>query len=87
MYDVSGAANDRNVVVLNDIHIDIMDYIIPATCTDQEFRTMWADFEWENRVGWFIIFQGSPHSYPTMTWWLYEKCADTNLALLLTEIP
>ncbi len=50
VYDVSGAANDRNVVVLNDIHIDIMDYIIPATCTDQEFRSMWAEFEWENKV-------------------------------------
>ncbi|XP_071943606.1 coatomer subunit beta-like [Antedon mediterranea] len=50
VYDVTGAANDRNVVVLNDIHIDIMDYIVPATCTDAEFRTMWAEFEWENKV-------------------------------------
>ena len=50
MYDVSGAANDRSVVVLNDIHIDIMDYIIPASCTDAEFRSMWAEFEWENKV-------------------------------------
>ncbi|PSN38413.1 Coatomer subunit beta [Blattella germanica] len=38
VYDVSGAASDRNVVVLNDIHIDIMDYIVPATCNDTEFR-------------------------------------------------
>lgn len=50
MYDVSGAASDRNVVVLNDIHIDIMDYIVPASCTDTEFRQMWAEFEWENKV-------------------------------------
>lgn len=50
VYDVTGAASDRNVVVLNDIHIDIMDYIIPATCTDTEFRQMWAEFEWENKV-------------------------------------
>lgn len=50
MYDVSGAASDRNVVVLNDIHIDIMDYIVPATCSDTEFRQMWAEFEWENKV-------------------------------------
>lgn len=50
VYDVSGAASDRNVVVLNDIHIDIMDYIVPATCTDTEFRQMWAEFEWENKV-------------------------------------
>ncbi|CAH1800034.1 unnamed protein product [Owenia fusiformis] len=50
VYDVSGAASDRNCVVLNDIHIDIMDYIVPATCTDTEFRQMWAEFEWENKV-------------------------------------
>ena len=50
VYDVSGAASDRNCVVLNDIHIDIMDYIIPATCTDSEFRQMWLEFEWENKV-------------------------------------
>lgn len=39
---------DRNVVVLNDIHIDIMDYISPASCPDVNFRNMWAEFEWEN---------------------------------------
>ncbi|KAK6637472.1 Coatomer subunit beta [Polyplax serrata] len=50
VYDISGAASDRNVVVLNDIHIDIMDYIVPATCNDTEFRQMWAEFEWENKV-------------------------------------
>lgn len=50
VYDVSGSTSDRNVVVLNDIHIDIMDYIVPAVCTDTEFRQMWAEFEWENKV-------------------------------------
>ncbi|XP_033323993.2 coatomer subunit beta isoform X1 [Megalopta genalis] len=50
VYDISGAGSDRSVVVLNDIHIDIMDYIVPAICTDAEFRQMWAEFEWENKV-------------------------------------
>ncbi|XP_054168889.1 coatomer subunit beta-like [Oppia nitens] len=50
VYDISGSTSDRNVVVLNDIHIDIMDYIIPATCNDSQFRQMWAEFEWENKV-------------------------------------
>lgn len=27
-----------------------MDYIIPASCTDVQFRQMWAEFEWENKV-------------------------------------
>ena len=40
----------RAQVVLNDIHIDIMDYIAPATCADVQFRSMWAEFEWENKV-------------------------------------
>jgi coatomer subunit beta len=44
------AAESRNCVVLNDIHIDIMDYIAPASCTDLQFRAMWAEFEWENKV-------------------------------------
>lgn len=37
--------------MLNDIHIDIMDYISPASCPDVQFRSMWAEFEWENKVG------------------------------------
>ena len=41
---------NRNCVILNDIHIDIMDYIAPATCSDVQFRSMWAEFEWENKV-------------------------------------
>ncbi|KAG9220316.1 hypothetical protein CCMSSC00406_0006381 [Pleurotus cornucopiae] len=37
-------------VILNDIHVDIMDYIKPAYCTEAQFRSMWTEFEWENRV-------------------------------------
>ncbi|KAL8138509.1 hypothetical protein V2J09_004510 [Rumex salicifolius] len=48
VYETSNVM-ERNVVVLNDIHIDIMDYISPATCADVAFRTMWAEFEWENK--------------------------------------
>ncbi|KAI3960720.1 hypothetical protein MKW92_017431 [Papaver armeniacum] len=39
----------RRSIVLNEIHIDIMNYISPATCADVAFRTMWAEFEWENK--------------------------------------
>ncbi|KAK1403711.1 Coatomer subunit beta [Heracleum sosnowskyi] len=48
---------ERVVVVLNDIHIDIMDYISPAVCGDAAFRTMWAEFEWENKVAVNTIIQ------------------------------
>ena len=50
VYDVAGSVSDRSCVVLNNIHIDIMDYIQPASCSDTEFRKMWAEFEWENKI-------------------------------------
>ena len=58
----STAYADRSVVVLNDIHIDIMDYISPASCPDVQFRSMWAEFEWENKV--------SPLQDTTVDCWL-----------------
>ena len=75
VYDCSGAASDRNVVVLNDIHIDIMDYIVPAVCTEVEFRQMWAEFEWENKVfSHFFSFKK-----------LFKKSLTPNLILSLTS--
>lgn len=44
------ATQEKFYINLNDIHMDIMDYIRPATCTDEVFRSMWAEFEWENKV-------------------------------------
>lgn len=43
--------NDGEVVVLSDIHLDIMDYIHSQTdISDSGFRTRWQEFEWENKV-------------------------------------
>jgi coatomer subunit beta len=44
------ATREQKLIHLNDIHMDIMDYIRPATCSDELFRSMWAEFEWENKV-------------------------------------
>jgi coatomer subunit beta len=44
------ATQEQKLVHLNDIHMDIMDYIRPASCSDELFRSMWAEFEWENKV-------------------------------------
>jgi len=44
------ATVDSHCVVLNDIHIDILDYIAPAYCNEAQFRSMWTEFEWENKV-------------------------------------
>ncbi|EGF82244.1 hypothetical protein BATDEDRAFT_19102 [Batrachochytrium dendrobatidis JAM81] len=49
VYDGASSV-DINCVILNDIHIDIMDYIKPATCNETQFRLMWLEFEWENKV-------------------------------------
>jgi len=65
VYDIVGSTSDRNCVVLNNVHIDIMDYIQPASCTDAEFRKMWAEFEWENKVGWrTVMFPLPSPSFP-----------------------
>ena len=44
------SSTESNVVILSDVHVDIMDYIQPAQCTELQFRTMWTEFEWENKV-------------------------------------
>jgi len=41
---------NKHFIHLNDIHMDIMDYIRPAYCPDDLFRSMWSEFEWENKV-------------------------------------
>ncbi|KAK9459645.1 adaptin N terminal region-domain-containing protein [Lipomyces oligophaga] len=49
VYDGSSSL-ETNIVILNDVHVDIMDYIHPGTVTETQFRTMWTEFEWENKV-------------------------------------
>ena len=49
VFDSSTRA-ENTVLNLHDIRVDIMDYIKPATCTESKFRSMWAEFEWENKV-------------------------------------
>lgn len=43
-------SDDSRIVILNDVHVDIMDYIKPATCSESQFRKMWNEFEWENKI-------------------------------------
>jgi coatomer subunit beta len=49
VFDTSSNAT-KSYVSLNDIQLDIMDYIHPAECNSDAFRSMWAEFEWENKV-------------------------------------
>ncbi|EGV66613.1 coatomer subunit beta [Yamadazyma tenuis] len=43
-------SDESTIVIFNDVHIDILDYIKPATCTESAFRKMWNEFEWENKI-------------------------------------
>ena len=49
VFDNSSNAT-KTYVNLSDIQLDIMDYIRPAECKNEDFRSMWAEFEWENKV-------------------------------------
>ncbi|GME90881.1 hypothetical protein B5S29_g1403 [[Candida] boidinii] len=43
-------SDESTIVILSDVHVDIMDYIKPATCSENSFRKMWNEFEWENKI-------------------------------------
>lgn len=49
VFDNSSTAQ-KTYVNLNDMQLDIMDYIRAADCKGEDFRAMWAEFEWENKV-------------------------------------
>lgn len=72
----STAAPESACVVLNDIHVDIMDYIKPSTCTEQQFRSMWTEFEWENKVNVNTSSVGDLRKY------LRHMMKSTNMACL-----
>jgi len=65
-------------VILNDIHIDIMDYIKPAYCNETQFRSMWTEFEWENRVN-VSTHMSDPRDY------LKHVMKSTNMSCLTPE--
>merc|ERR1711972_914979 len=44
------SATDKECTVLNELHVDILDYIERATTGELAFRLMWSEFEWENKI-------------------------------------
>ncbi|EIW87463.1 coatomer protein [Coniophora puteana RWD-64-598 SS2] len=68
----------ESCVILNDIHIDIMDYIKPAYCNETQFRSMWTEFEWENRVN-VSTTMSDPRDY------LKHVMKSTNMSCLTPE--
>ncbi|KAL9094313.1 MAG: hypothetical protein Q9165_003454 [Trypethelium subeluteriae] len=72
------SSTESNVVILNDVHVDIMDYIQPAYCTETQFRTMWTEFEWENKVN-------INSKAKTLREFLKQLMACTNMSCLTPE--
>ncbi|KAF2761620.1 Coatomer, beta subunit [Pseudovirgaria hyperparasitica] len=77
VYD-GASSTESNVVILNDVHVDIMDYIQPAQCTETQFRTMWTEFEWENKVN-------INSKVKTLREFLKQLMASTNMSCLTPE--
>lgn len=72
------SSTETHVVILNDIHADIMDYIQPAHCTETQFRSMWTEFEWENKVN-------INSKAKTLREFLKQLMESTNMACLTPE--
>lgn len=66
---------DAHYVILNDVHVDIMDYIKPAKTEDENFRTMWNAFEWENKIS-------VKSQLPSLHAYLRELVKGTNMGIL-----
>ena len=43
-------SDESNIVILSEVSVDVMDYVKPATCTENTFRKMWTELEWENKI-------------------------------------
>ncbi|SCU85250.1 LADA_0D06480g1_1 [Lachancea dasiensis] len=77
IYD-GGHGEDSRYVIMNDIHVDIMDYIKPAKTDEATFRKMWNAFEWENKIT-------VKSKLPTLHAYLDELVKGTKMGILTTE--
>jgi len=48
--DIGGSGNTKHIITLQPIIIDISQYLTPSSCLLTDYRTMWSEFEWENKV-------------------------------------
>lgn len=46
----SASGNIPNVININEIQIDFINALMPADCTELEFKKKWAEYDWENKV-------------------------------------
>lgn len=48
-YD-SASGNIPNIININEIQIDFINELVPADCSELDFKKKWAEYEWENKV-------------------------------------
>ena len=48
-YD-SASGNVPNIININEIQIDFINELMPAECSELDFKKKWAEYEWENKV-------------------------------------
>jgi len=48
-YD-SASGNVPNIINVNEIQIDFINELMPAECSELDFKKKWQDYEWENKV-------------------------------------
>jgi coatomer subunit beta len=63
------------MVSLNSINVNVMDYIKPARCNETEFRALWTEFEWENKVNIHI-------KAPSLASYLEDLMRETKMSCL-----
>ncbi|OBA24838.1 hypothetical protein HANVADRAFT_27940, partial [Hanseniaspora valbyensis NRRL Y-1626] len=69
--------DDSKYVIMNDVHINIMDYIKKQDLKDDnKFRVMWNEFEWENKIN------VKTNNFKSCQDYLYKLCDYTNMEIL-----
>eukprot|EP00929_Paragymnodinium_shiwhaense_P024243 TRINITY_DN1497_c0_g1_i2.p1 TRINITY_DN1497_c0_g1~~TRINITY_DN1497_c0_g1_i2.p1 ORF type:complete len:697 (-),score=228.01 TRINITY_DN1497_c0_g1_i2:151-2241(-) len=43
-------SGEKETIALNELHVDILDYIEMASVSELAFHGMWSEFEWENKI-------------------------------------
>lgn len=73
-YEQKSAA-DKESIVLNEVNVDILDYIDKGTVSELQFRTMWSEFEWENKININTLFKEAGQ-------YLFHIMKNTNMSLV-----
>ena len=78
VYDKQGASDASVTIVLNDVHVDVLSFVKPNYVGEAQFRSLWTEFEWENKVA-------VNTSISDLRAYLNHLIASTNMACLTPD--